>query len=208
MNRVHIAIYILLGAALAISVVTDLRRREIKDIVTYPSFVLALLLRLAGGAAQRQAEGLWAALAGAWGSAAGPGVASGLLGAAAGSALFLAMYLGTRGQAFGLGDVKLMAVVGAGVGFPMVLACLVFVVIVGGFEAVLVLLWQGKFLRTLGGMARWAASKAGLARGGEGALQGGGVPYGVAIALGTAWGVWWYLSQASPDAAGLGSFGY
>ncbi len=197
MNRVQIATYVLLGAALAISVVTDLRRREIKDIVTYPSFVAALLLRLAGGAAERQQEGVPAILAGAWGAFGGSGLASGLLGAVVGSALFLGFHLASRGQAFGLGDVKLMAVVGAGVGFPVILACLVFVVVVGGLEAVLLLLWQGKFLGTLGGMARWAASKAGLSRSGAGALQGGGVPYGVAIAVGTVWGVWWSLSQTS-----------
>jgi prepilin peptidase CpaA len=204
MNRVQVAIYALLGASLAISVVTDLRSREIKDIVTYPSFVLALMLRLAGGASERQQEGAAAALAGAWGGLAGPGLASGVLGAVVGSVPFLILHLTSRGQAFGLGDVKLMAVVGAGVGFPMILACLVFVVVVGGLEAVLVLLWQGKLLRTLGGMLRWAASKAGLARDAPGSLQGGGVPYGVAIALGTAWGAWWYLSQG---AVALGSAG-
>ena len=205
MNRVQIAIYVLLGAALAISVVTDLRRREIKDIVTYPSFVLALLLRLAGGAAERQHEGAAAALAGAWGAFGGTGVASGLLGALAGSALFLGLHLASRGEAFGLGDVKLMAVVGAGVGFPMIVACLVFVVVVGGLEAVVVLLWQGKFLGTLGGMARWASSKVGLSRSGATALEGGGVPYGVAIAVGTAWGIWWFLTQGSTEAVVGGS---
>ncbi len=190
MNRVQIATYALLGTALAISVVTDLRRREIKDIVTYPTFVLALLLRAANGAAERQSEGAAAALAGSWGSVFGNAVASGLLGALVGCGLFLILHLTSRGRAFGLGDVKLMAAVGAGVGFPTVLSCLVFVVVVGGLEAIVVLLWQGTFLRTLGGMVRWAASKAGVARAG-GDLQGGGVPYGVAIAIGTAWGVWY-----------------
>lgn len=195
MNRVQVATYALLGTALAISVVTDLLRREIKDIVTYPTFVLALLLRLANGAAERQSEGPAAALAGAWGSVAGGGLASGLVGALVGCGLFLILHLTSRGRAFGLGDVKLMAVVGAAVGFPVILPCLLFVVVVGGLEAILMLLWQGTFLRTLGGMVRWAASKAGIARGGA-ALEGGGVPYGVAIAIGTVWGVW-YSAGAS-----------
>jgi prepilin peptidase CpaA len=196
MNRVQFATYALLGFALAISVVTDLRRREIKDVVTYPTFILALLLRVANGAAERQDEGAAAALAGSWGSVFGGGVASGLVGALAGCGLFLVLHLTSQGRAFGLGDVKLMAVVGAGVGFPMILTCLVFVVIVGGLEAILVLLWQGTFLRTLGGMMRWAAAKAGSGGAGTGALQGGGVPYGVAIAIGTVWGVW-YSTGAS-----------
>jgi prepilin peptidase CpaA len=196
MNRVQVATYALLGIALTISVVTDLLRREIKDIVTYPTFVLALLLRAANGAAERQDEGAAAALAGSWGSVFGGGLASGLVGALAGCGLFLILHLTSRGRAFGLGDVKLMAVVGAGVGFPMVLTCLLFVVVVGGIEAIVVLLWQGTFLRTLGGMARWLASKAGISRAGNRALEGGGVPYGVAIAIGTAWGVW-YSTSAS-----------
>lgn len=196
MNRVQVATYALLGIALAISVVTDLLRREIRDIVTYPTFVLALLLRAANGAAERQDEGAAAALAGSWGSVFGGGLASGLVGALAGCGLFLILHLISRGTAFGLGDVKLMAVVGAGVGFPMILTCLLFVVVVGGIEGVLALLWQGIFLRTLGGMARWVASKVGIARAGDGALEGGYVPYGVAIAIGTAWGVW-YSTGAS-----------
>jgi prepilin peptidase CpaA len=97
----------------------------------------------------------------------------------------------------GMGDVKLVAAVGAGVGFPAIVACLVCIGLAGGVEALVVLIWQGKLLRTFGGMGRWVLQKARVAKGEEDALQRVKIPYGVAIALGTVWGLYeyWRLSQ-------------
>lgn len=47
MTPSHIALWIVLGMALVISVVTDVLRRRILDVVTYPLMVVALGVRLA-----------------------------------------------------------------------------------------------------------------------------------------------------------------
>lgn len=178
MTRVQVAIYVVLAIALAISVVTDLRTRQIKDVVTYPTLLLCLGLRAAGG-------GL--------GSLAGPGLASGLLAVAVGGFFFYVPYLlGYMGK----GDVKLMAAVGAGIGFPMVVPVLVFISLSGGILAVVVLLWRGVLWRTLSGMGLAAARKLKLVRPEQPGSPGIKVPYGLAIAGGTVWGVIWTLTQA------------
>lgn len=178
MTRVQIAIYVLLGAALTVSVVTDFRARRILDLVTYPTLTLCLALRLATGG---------------FGTAMGPGLTSGLLAAVMAGALFLILH---RMDGMGLGDVKLMATVGAGVGFPTILACLVFIGIAGGIEAIAVLIWKGRLLRTLGGMGRSVLQAMRIARPLAEPCERIRIPYGVAIAAGTAWGIGWTLSQA------------
>lgn len=186
MNLIQIAIFAILGLALSVSVVTDLKARRILNLVTLPTLLLCLGLRAAQGG---------------WGELGGTGLASGLLGLAVGGTFFLVLaVLGGMGG----GDVKLMAAVGAGVGFPTVLACLVYIALVGGIQAILWLIWQGKLLRTLGGMGRVALRKLRLARAEGQGLQGGKIPYGVAIALGTVWGVWWSLAPAVQSAAAAG----
>lgn len=184
-REIQIAIWVVLGVALAISVATDLRSRKILNIVTFPAIVLCLALRLAGGLKSGEVMG----------PLSGAGLASGLVGMAVGGILFFIMNL-TGGM--GMGDVKLAAAVGAGVGFPAMLACLLFISIAGGIEAVVVLFWQGKLLKTFGGMARTALEKAKLVKPGV-PREHSKIPYGVAIALGSVWGVvWWQMNQAPP----------
>ncbi|HCF56921.1 MAG TPA: prepilin peptidase [Myxococcales bacterium] len=177
MSTLQIALYAIIALALAISVVTDLRTRTIKNVVTLPTVLLALMLRTAF-------EG--------WGTFGGDGLASGLLGMAVGGLFF---YLFARLGGMGMGDVKLVAAVGAAVGFPVILACLMCIGLAGGVQALVVLLWQGKLLKTFSGMGRWVLQKARVARREEDTLQRVKIPYGVAIAFGTVWGVWWYLSH-------------
>ncbi|MBI5544932.1 MAG: prepilin peptidase [Deltaproteobacteria bacterium] len=169
--------------ALTVSVVSDLRTRRIYNWVTLPTMGLCLLLRFAGGL---RAEA-W------WGGPTGLGLASGLLGLVILGGIFWIMNL-TGG--IGEGDVKLAAAVGAGAGYPMVLPCLFFIAVVGGMEALIVLAWQGKLLKTLGGMARSALQKARVIKPDTIPPERTKIPYGVAIAVGTVWGVWWTLSQA------------
>ena len=182
MTRVQIAayaVYGILGLALAISVVTDLRTRKILNKITLPTILLCLAARTVGGA---------------WGTPTGPGLCSGLIGLAIGFGFFFVLNLM---GGMGMGDVKLTAAVGAGVGFPGILACLVFIGLVGGGEAVAVLVWQGRLLGTLGGMLRGALQKAKIVKPDTSVREKTKIPYGVAIALGTAWGVWWAASQTA-----------
>ncbi len=176
MSKAQVAIFVILAAALAISVVTDLRSRKIKDVVTLPTIALCLALRLAS-------EG-W----GGWTT----GFASGLVGMLAGWVPFWIM---NRTGGMGGGDVKLMAAVGAAVGFPMVVACLVCIAIVGGVQATLQLLWDGLLLRTLGGMGKAVLAKAKLTDK-PAEMTKKKIPYGVSIAIGTVWALAWAMTQA------------
>jgi len=137
-----------LGLALAISVVTDLRSRKILNLVTYPALVVSLCcFGWLGGT---------------------PFVINSLLGllVCAGP---LALGKLVRRDAMGLGDVKLMAVAGAVMGFPGALAVLLCVSVAGGLQAIL-----------------WVA--AAFLRGAERPAH---VPYGASIALGTLVAFFW-----------------
>jgi len=129
-----------LGAALAISVVSDLRARLIYNWVTLPALAIELGL---------------AALASGW-----PGLGWSIVGmlVCAGP-----LALGSMFGAMGMGDVKLMAVVGAVAGWPASLPVLFIVSVAGGLQAAGQLLYA-------------------RARGHKRPKY---VPYGVAIAAGT-----------------------
>ena len=175
-QQLIIVLYSIVALALIISVVTDFRSRKIKNVVTFPTIAVALLLRM---------------IFGGWGSIGGTGLLSGLVGMAAGGAIF--WFIARKGG-MGLGDVKLMAAVGAGVGVPSIIYCFVGTGIVGGLHAIILLLWRGEFLYALKGMGRKMVRKA---RSGPESIgyQSPKIPYGLAIALGSAWGIWWQINQ-------------
>jgi prepilin peptidase CpaA len=107
-----------LAAALAASVVTDLRSRLILNSVTLPSLLLVVLCHLLAAP-----PGEWLA-----------GLRSSLLGlAVCAGPLLLASFAGV----VGMGDAKLMAVVGAALGFPWALAALFWVAMAGGAQGLL-----------------------------------------------------------------------
>lgn len=165
-----LTLFVLLGAALVICVVTDLRNRRIPDVVTLPAAAAALGLRA-------YFEGV--------GGLEG-GLLSGLLGLIAALVLFGAF--ARFGKGLGWGDVKLAAAVGAALGFPLVLGALMFITLAGAAQAVISLLWQGAVSDTL-------KSWAGRFRKGQGSQQAQAprrqIPYSVAIALGSFWAMWW-----------------
>jgi prepilin peptidase CpaA len=90
----------------------------------------------------------------------------------------------------GAGDVKLMAVVGAFLGLPDVLAAMFFVVVAGGAAAILVLIYQrvsGRLasnvalvLRSLA-LAAWTRTPVAA----PSLISAGRLPYGVCIFAGT-----------------------
>lgn len=87
----------------------------------------------------------------------------------------------------GGGDVKLMAAVGAFLGYPLVLNTLVYTAIFGGAMALLVLLWNRNFwhgfFQSLAMMFR--LRKPEEEKTPEAEAKMGAVPYGIAIILGT-----------------------
>ena len=161
-------------AAVVVSGVTDLRTRRILNVVTYPAIALGPVLQ----------GGFWG-----WSSATGLGLEWSLLGLVVGALPFL-VFNALDPRAFGMGDVKLMAAVGALKGFPFILGTLVYVALVGGLLAIVVLLWRGHLLETLGGLLRWSD---GARREGRKEIY---VPYGVAIAVGTVWALALELSHS------------
>ncbi len=172
MTPAQLALWSILGVALLISVVTDVLRRRILDVVTYPLILIALGVRL-------------------WAEGVG-GLETGLVSGAvssAGLALVL-VPMALRGS-MGWGDVKLMAGVGAVLGFPAVLSAGVFISLVGSAQALVTIIWQGAVWETLAGAGRRWLIRFRLMR--EDSVQGTArhIPYGVAIAVGTFWAMWW-----------------
>jgi prepilin peptidase CpaA len=169
----------IIGISLAISLVTDVWRQLIYNWVTFPTIAIALIVRVVR-------EG--------WGPVTGWGLASGLVGFAVGFGFFLLPYL--FGGGVKEGDVKLAGAVGAAVGFPAVIACLVCTALVGGLEGIVFLIWKGKFFRTIGKVMRLAGHKVALVKE-RPTLEGDLIPYGVAIALGSVWGTLWTMRMGN-----------
>ncbi len=94
------------------------------------------------------------------------GLLSGVAGLAAAAAWFGAFAYFSKGG-FGWGDVKLAAAIGAVCGVPLIFTAVACISLVGALQAGAQLFWGGK-----------SATKAGL-------------PYAVAMALGTVWAIWW-----------------
>lgn len=167
----RLLLFVVTGVAVAVGLVTDLRWRKIPDLVTAPAALAALGLRFAY-------EGL---------GDAERGLISGSIGGGACLLLFglFALGSGSAGKrGLGWGDVKLMAAAGAAFGYPLALTALIFVSLAGAAQAVGLLIWQGAVSDTLRAVVRrW--------RGGVQDPAPRTIPYGVAIALGSAWTMWW-----------------
>lgn len=151
-------------ALVTVAALFDVASHRIPNVLTYSSWLLGLVL------------GLW--------SGGMVGLESAILGFAA---AFFPMLLMFIGGSLGGGDVKLMGGVGALLGFPAGLNALISSILVGGFLAAIVLLWQGRLFPIL----RYAASRGwsmvypAHVPGGPPPERKDAFPFGVAIALGT-----------------------
>ena len=161
------AVDLVLATALIATVITDLRWRRIPDWITMPTALAGVILAgAAGGLGLLQGwNGIWS----------GPTWRARLQAPSSRAGSFLV--LGLTGG-FGGGDVKLMAALGAVFGARQVLGDLLFVAVAGGLQGVLAIL-----AATRPGRAVWRA--AGL-RGADAPDFGKKLPYGLAIAAGTA----------------------
>ena len=156
--------YAALLALLVPACAMDLWRHRIPNYLSYPGLLVGLALGLLlGGLA---------------------GLGNHVLGLFAAAIPLYVMFLG---GSLGGGDVKLMAAVGAITGFPSALNALFASILVGGFCAALILIWQGRLLGlaqyTLGHM-RYRAGWSNLPPDPPAARRDA-FPFGVAIALGT-----------------------
>lgn len=170
MSPIVIAHWSVFGLAIVVSTLSDLRSRRIPDAVTYPSIAALLALRFL-------AEGLGDLNA---------GLVSGAVAALGAAGLFSLWAF--RGR-MGWGDVKLVAVVGAAFGFPGVMAALIFISLAGAAQAIASLILKGEALAWLKERAGRIAAAAGMGARPEATQRH--IPYAVAIALGSAWALWW-----------------
>ena len=156
----------LLLALLAASIVTDLKSRKIYNAFTYPAMLAGLLLNLLNGGV----EFLSAAAA-----------------CALGIGVFYPFY---RAGGMGMGDLKLMAAIGALKGTPFWGAAMVDSALAGGVLALAVTAYQGTTVKTLTRSVSysWAAVTS-LMTGRRPLMPRGPhptmIPYGTAIGAGT-----------------------
>lgn len=149
--------------------VTDIRQRRIPNRFTFPAVALGLLVSF------------WSH---GW-----DGLLSSGYGLATGFALMvIPYYVGGMGA----GDVKLMAALGALIGFPAIAQVFLYTALVGGVMALYMAISRRALGRTLRNIGVWTRALALMRLGGvtprlgEGELakSAGSIPYAVAIALG------------------------
>jgi leader peptidase (prepilin peptidase)/N-methyltransferase len=158
----ELAVAIFYFCLLVVIFFIDLERELILNWLVYPAVVIALILSLFS----EQISGSVLTI---------PSFGDALLGAGIGFVLFLVIALVSRGG-MGMGDVKMAALMGAMLGYPVVLAAVFLAVIGGGLISVLLLVFKVKGRKE-------------------------GIPFGPFLALGTLaalfWGralIDWYLS--------------
>jgi prepilin peptidase CpaA len=181
-----IVAYAVLAALMVIAVIADLRTRRIPNRVVLAGMGLAMAvhtLALATAAPSLAGREWWAPLA---------GLATGL-------ALLMPLHLL---QAMGAGDVKLMAMVGAFIGAPATLSAALYTLLAGGLLSLAYMVGRGVASQALANVRFMLTDWVQRTRTGQGAriapLQttAARLPYGVAIAMGTAASLIWPLANS------------
>ncbi len=135
----RLAFYAAYTAILALIAVTDLERRLILNVVTWPAMLLALVGALCGVTSFTGSAPWWIAARNA------------LLGGAIGYGFFwLAAIIGrllVGPGALGDGDVKLAGFIGLVTGFPLVIEALVLAILSGGLVSLLLIVTRRRALR-------------------------------------------------------------
>lgn len=158
-------IYLVLGTALLISLITDIKSRKILNIVTLPSIAFAFIYYIS-------TSGFEGLLFSGKGFLVGFGL------------LLIPYLLGGMGA----GDVKLMAAIGALMGTKFVLYAFVFIAIIGGFIGAFLIIRNKGLINSLKSFFfntvyfRSEIGSALLKNNKESSIS---FPYGVAIVLGT-----------------------
>ncbi|MDY6790506.1 MAG: prepilin peptidase [Thermodesulfobacteriota bacterium] len=162
-SSITLASNVILILLVLTSFLTDITKKKIYNIQTYPSMALGLILGYAGGA--------------------GHGILMSLAGLFTGLALLFIIFL-TGGM--GAGDVKLLGAIGALKGTVFVLWTMFYTGLIGGMMAFALLIWKGRLLATFKNMVTLLRHplKAHRMQKPEERIY---LPYGVAISLGSVW---------------------
>jgi prepilin peptidase CpaA len=180
-----IVTYSLLAALLVIAVMADLRSRRIPNRIVMVGMGLAMALHtfaLATATPSLAGREWWAPLAGL----------------AIGLALLMPLHLL---QAMGAGDVKLMAMVGTFIGAPATLTAALYTLLAGGLLSLVYMFGRGVASQTLANLRLMLTDWALRASTGQGVrlaplhTTAARLPYGVAIAVGTAASLFWPLAN-------------
>jgi len=156
-------VFLALPFLLAVACYGEVKWRRIPNWLT----ILGMVLGLGSAFVEGWTTGLWYSF----------------LGLAIGGGVFLPFCL--MGVVGG-GDMKLMAAVGAIVGYPLVLRCLTDACMAGGILAIAIMAWHGVLLTTLTNSFRIIF---GMPKVRKGLAKPPMVPYGIAIAAGTLYGI-------------------
>lgn len=154
-------LYILLPPLFVIAGYTEMKSRRIPNFLTVGALICAL--------------------AGAFITAGPEGLESSAIGMAIGGGVFLPFCLA---GVLGGGDLKLMAAVGATLGYPLVWSSLYYTCLAGGALGLLYLIWSGQLVSGMKRVFGILIGRAGRKER-EGLRKEVTLPYGIAIAAGT-----------------------
>ena len=162
---------IAIGVILGVAVYTDLTYRKIFNWLTLPTAVAGVCVSVPKGIGE---------------------VGNHLFGMGVGVFVLLPFFLLGMGRGLGGGDVKLMGVVGAWVGFPNILSALFYTALWGGVVSLGTALYKGRLQESLKRTLEMIRAFYIPGMKVEGALPSDPlhVPYGVAILLGTLCAFW------------------
>ena len=190
-HTIHGPALLCAGALIALllaATVIDVRTRRIPNALVASGTLIALAVHAIAPAG----DGLFAS---PWGSI---GVVQSLLGVGAGLALFMPLHLL---RALGAGDVKLLAMVGAWLGAPLLVGATVLTLLAGGAMALFVMVLSRTSRQVLGNV-RFMLTTAliGAQTGRLAALEApvassARLPYALAILVGTDAQLAWQLAQ-------------
>ncbi len=162
-SNINLAINLILILLALTSFITDILKKNIYNMQTYPSMALGLILGYAAGG--------------------GHGILMSLAGLFTGLALLFIIFLA---GGIGAGDVKLLGAIGALKGTVFVLWTMFYTGLIGGVMAFALLIWKGRLLSTFKNLFTFLRHpvKAQRDQKPEERMY---LPYGVAISLGSVW---------------------
>ena len=162
-SNINLAINIILILLTFTSFITDITKKKIYNVQTYPSMVLGLILSYAAGG--------------------GHGILMSFAGLFTGLALLFIIFLA---GGIGAGDVKLLGAIGALKGTVFVLWTMFYTGLIGGIMAFALLIWKGKLISTFRNFFTFLRHPV-KAHGNQKPEERIYLPYGVAISLGSIW---------------------
>ena len=162
-SNINLAINLILILLALTSFITDITKKKIYNIQTYPSMAIGLVLGYAAGG--------------------GHGILMSFAGLLSGLALLFIIFLA---GGIGAGDVKLLGAIGALKGTVFVLWTMFYTGLVGGVMAFALLIWKGRLLSTFKNLFTFLRHPV-KAHGNQKPEERMYLPYGVAISLGSVW---------------------